>query len=94
MRINDIKRPKEERRETCVRFKLDFIIDRSELNADYRRCILSFIKNALSNSVNGNLLERFYKDTNTKDFSWARQISSYFLKFLWFCVRFYVLHKF
>lgn len=71
MRINDIKRPKEERRETCVRFKLDFIIDRSELNADYRRCILSFIKNALSNSVNGNLLERFYKDTNTKDFSWA-----------------------
>ena len=71
MRINDIKRPKEERREICVRFKLDFIIDRSELNADYRRCILSFIKNALSNSVNGNLLERFYKDTNTKDFSWA-----------------------
>lgn len=54
-----------------MRFKLDFIIDRSELNADYRRCILSFIKNALSNSVNGNLLERFYKDTNTKDFSWA-----------------------
>lgn len=54
-----------------MRFKLDFIIDRSELNADYRRYILSYIKNALSNSVNGDLLERYYKDTSTKDFSWT-----------------------
>lgn len=54
-----------------MRFKLDFIIDRSELNADYRRCILSFIKNSLAQSVNGNLLECYYHDTNTKDFSWT-----------------------
>ena len=65
----------EERRETGVRFKLDFIIDRSELNADYRRYILSFIKNALSNSVNGDLMARYYKDTNTKDFSWTMIVS-------------------
>ena len=58
-----------------MRFKLDFIIDRSELNADYRRYILSFIKNALSQSVNGDLLERYYKDTNTKDFSWTMIVS-------------------
>jgi len=58
-----------------VRFKLDFIIDRSELNADYRRCILSFIKHSLANSVNGDLLERYYKDTNTKDFSWTMIVS-------------------
>lgn len=58
-----------------MRFKLDFTIDRSELNADYRRCILSFIKNALSQSVNGDLLERYYKDTNRKDFSWTMIVS-------------------
>ncbi|MCX4341232.1 MAG: CRISPR-associated endoribonuclease Cas6 [Lachnospiraceae bacterium] len=58
-----------------MRFKLDFTIDRSELNADYRRCILSFIKHSLANSVNGDLLERYYKDTNTKDFSWTMIVS-------------------
>ena len=58
-----------------MRFKLDFIIDRSELNADYRRCILSFIKNSLVQSVNGDLLERYYHDTNTKDFSWTMIVS-------------------
>lgn len=58
-----------------MRFKLDFTIDRSEMNADYRRCVLSFIKNALANSVNGDLLERYYKDTKTKDFSWTMIVS-------------------
>ena len=56
-----------ERQDANMRFKLDFIIDRSELNADYRRYVLSFIKNALSQSVNGDLLDRYYTDTNTKD---------------------------
>lgn len=74
--INARNMSDEERRETGVRFKLDFIIDRSELNADYRRYILSFIKNALSQSVNGDLLERYYKDTNTKDFSWTMIVST------------------
>lgn len=58
-----------------MRFKLDFIIDQSELNADYRRYVLSFIKNALSQSVNGDLLERYYKDTNSKDFTWTMIVS-------------------
>lgn len=63
--------PNGERRDASMRFKLDFIIDRSELNADYRRYILSYIKNALAQSVNGNLLERYYTDTDTKDFTWT-----------------------
>lgn len=54
-----------------MRFKLDFLIDKSELNADYRRYILSFIKKALSQSVNGDLLNRYYTDTRTKDFTWT-----------------------
>lgn len=58
-----------------MRFKLDFMAERSELNADYRRCILSFIKNALSQSVNGDLLDRYYKDTNIKDFTWTMVVS-------------------
>lgn len=58
-----------------MRFKLDFIIDQSEFNADYRRYVLSFIKNALSQSVNGDLLERYYKDTVTKDFTWTMIVS-------------------
>ncbi len=58
-----------------MRFKLDFIIDQSELNADYRRYVLSFIKNALSQSVNGDLLGRYYTDTNTKDFTWTMIVS-------------------
>lgn len=58
-----------------MRFKLDFITEKSELNADYRRFILSYIKNALAKSVNGNLLNRYYTDTNTKDFTWTMIVS-------------------
>ena len=54
-----------------MRFKLDFITERPELNADYRRYILSFIKNALTQSVNGDLLNRYYADTKAKDFTWT-----------------------
>jgi CRISPR-associated endoribonuclease Cas6 len=54
-----------------LRFKLDFITERPELNADYRRYILSFIKNALTQSVNGDLLNRYYADTKAKDFTWT-----------------------
>ena len=58
-----------------MRFKLDFITGQSELNADYRRYVLSFIKNALSQSVNGNLLDRYYTDTHTKDFFFTMIVS-------------------
>lgn len=58
-----------------MRFRLDFTIDKPELNADYRRYILSFIKNALSQSINGDLLNRYYTDTNTKDFTWTMIVS-------------------
>ena len=54
-----------------MRFKLDFSTDRPELPIEYRRFILSFIKNALSKSVNGDLLGKYYADTNTKDFTWT-----------------------
>lgn len=58
-----------------MRFKLDFITEKPELNADYRRLILSYIKHSLSDSVNGNLLDRYYTDTNTKDFTWTMIVS-------------------
>lgn len=58
-----------------MRFKLDFMVDQSEINIDYRRLILSYIKNALSQSVNGDLLDRYYMDTNTKDFTWTLIVS-------------------
>lgn len=54
-----------------MRFKLDFSIEKSEINLDYRKYVLSFIKNALSKSVNGDLMNRYYTDTNTKDFTWT-----------------------
>lgn len=58
-----------------MRFKLDFMADQSEINIDYRRLVLSYIKNALSQSVNGDLLDRYYTDTNTKDFTWTLIVS-------------------
>lgn len=58
-----------------MRFKLDFATEKSEINLDYRKYILSFIKNALSKSVNGDLLNRYYTDTNTKDFTWTMIVS-------------------
>mgnify|MGYP001027646801 CR=1 FL=1 len=58
-----------------MRFKLDFVTDRSELNIDYRRFVLSYIKHSLADSVNGNLLDRYYADTNTKDFTWTLIVS-------------------
>lgn len=58
-----------------MRFKLDFITDQSELNIDYRRLVLSYIKHSLADSVNGNMLDRYYSDTNTKDFTWTLIVS-------------------
>lgn len=54
-----------------MRFKLEFSTDKPELPIEYRKLILSFIKNALSKSVNGDLLGKYYTDTNTKDFTWT-----------------------
>lgn len=58
-----------------MRFKLDFMTDQSEINADYRRLVLSYIKHSLESSVNGNLVDRYYADTNTKDFTWTLIVS-------------------
>lgn len=54
-----------------MRFKLDFSIERSELPVEYRKFVLSFIKNSLTKSVNGDLLDKYYTGTNTKDFTWT-----------------------
>ena len=54
-----------------MRFKLDFSTDKPELSIEYRKLILSFIKNALAKSINGDLLGKYYSDTNTKDFTWT-----------------------
>lgn len=54
-----------------MRFKLDFDADKSELPIEYRKLVLSYIKNALSKSSNGDLLDRYYTNTQTKDFTWT-----------------------
>lgn len=54
-----------------MRFKLRFATDKPCLPIEYRRLFTSYIKNALSKSVNGDLINRYYTDTNTKDFTWT-----------------------
>lgn len=54
-----------------LRFYLQFKIERPELPIEFRRCILSFIKNALSKEQDGRFFDMYYKDTIQKDFSWS-----------------------
>lgn len=55
-----------------MRFEIEFILDRPKISTkDYRRIFVSIIKNALSHYMNGELFEKFYKDTNQKDFTWS-----------------------
>lgn len=58
-----------------MRFKLRFITDKPELPIEYRKFFASYIKNALHNSINGDLLKRYYADTHTKDFTWTLIVS-------------------
>ena len=55
-----------------MKFQLTFSLDKPEIpTKDYRRIFASIIKNALSRYMDGQLLEKFYKDTKQKDFTWS-----------------------
>lgn len=55
-----------------MKFEIELILDRPEISTrDYRRIFVSIIKNALSHYMNGELFDKFYKDTNQKDFTWS-----------------------
>lgn len=49
-------------------------LKKAELITDYRRVILSYYKKALEGTKNGIYLEKYYKDTIEKDFTWSLQL--------------------
>lgn len=50
-----------------MKFQLTFSLDKAEIpTKDYRRIFASIIKNALSRYMDGQLFEKFYKDTKQK----------------------------
>ena len=55
-----------------MKFQLTFSLDKAEIpTKNYRRIFASIIKNALSRYMDGQLFEKFYKDTKQKDFTWS-----------------------
>ena len=55
-----------------MKFEIEFKLDRAEISTrDYRRIFVSIIKNALSHYMDGELFDKFYKDTKQKDFTWS-----------------------
>lgn len=51
-----------------MRLQLDMELGKREFPIDYRRIFLSYIKNALSKYHNGDAYEKFFKNTNSKDY--------------------------
>lgn len=51
-----------------MRFALTLELEKKNFPIDYRRLILSYIKNALSKCNNGKYYEKFFKDTIQKDY--------------------------
>lgn len=54
-----------------MRLFLILQLKNAELPTDYRRLFLSFFKKALESSKDGIYMEKFYKDTIQKNFTWA-----------------------
>jgi CRISPR-associated endoribonuclease Cas6 len=59
-----------------MRIKLEFEVSKLELPLEYRRSFISFIKKSLSQSRDGIYLEKYYRDTNQKDFTWCMIFSN------------------
>lgn len=58
-------------KEKKMRFCLTFDLKNKEIPINYRKIILSFIKNALSKCNNGKYYDNFFKDTNQKDYCFS-----------------------
>lgn len=54
-----------------MRFCLSLNLEKNEFTLDYRRVILSYIKNALSNCNDGKYYDSYFKDTVQKDYCWS-----------------------
>lgn len=54
-----------------MRIRLEFSLENNECPQEYRRCIISFIKNALIKAQEGKKFEEYYHDTCQKDFTWG-----------------------
>ena len=51
-----------------MRFLLTLELEHKEIPIDYRKIILSYIKNALSKCNDGKYFDYFFKDTNQKNY--------------------------
>lgn len=54
-----------------MRFYLSLKLEKNEFPLDYRRVILSYIKNAISNCNNGKYYDSYFKDTIQKDYCFS-----------------------
>ncbi|MEG2869298.1 MAG: CRISPR-associated endoribonuclease Cas6 [Terrisporobacter sp.] len=54
-----------------MRFCLSLNLEKNEFPLDYRRVILSYIKNAISNCNNGKYYDSYFKDTIQKDYCFS-----------------------
>lgn len=54
-----------------MRFCLKLILNKDTLPVEYRKIIISYIKNAVSKCNNGKYYEEFFKDTNQKDYCFS-----------------------
>ncbi len=54
-----------------MRFYLTLKLEKNEFPIDYRRVILSYIKNALSNCNDGKYYDSYFKDTIQKDYCFS-----------------------
>ena len=57
-----------------MRFYLTFELEKSSLPKDYRRIILSYIKNSLSEILDGRYYSQYFKDTIQKDFCFSLKL--------------------
>ncbi len=54
-----------------MRFLLTLELETFDIPIDYRRIVLSYVKNALSNCNEGKYYDKFFKDTNQKDYCFS-----------------------
>lgn len=54
-----------------MRIRLEFELHKPEFSIEYRKSIISFIKNAITQIQDGKKYEEYYKDTIQKDFTWC-----------------------
>lgn len=54
-----------------MRFSLTFKLDKPSFPMEYRRIVISYIKNAISECNKGKYYEKFFKDSNQKDYCFS-----------------------